>query len=55
MRKAYVGLRTYLYVFDLNHYTLFVRAAKRLAQFGEVTEVFLENAYGLELRLRRQV
>lgn len=55
MRKEYIGLRTYLYVFSLDHYALFVRAAKRLAQFGEVTEIFLENAYGLEFRLRRQI
>jgi hypothetical protein len=55
MRKEYIGLRTYLYVFDLDHYTLFVRAARRLARFGAVTEVFLENAHGFILKLRRQI
>lgn len=53
MKKEFVGLNTFLYIFDT------AKKAKhgmdRLQAFGNITEVFLNNAYGFELRLLRKI
>ena len=53
MKKKYVGLNTWLYIFDSARQAR--RGMDRLQQFGNITEVFLNNAYGFELRLSRQI
>jgi len=53
MRKEYVGLNTWLYIFGSAKKAR--RGMERLQQFGNITEVFLNNAYGFELRLNRQI
>ena len=49
-----VGLRTFRYVFLLTETAKYRRYMKRLANCGEVRELFLNNQLGFELRLRRE-
>lgn len=51
MKKQMIGLNTYLYTFPLNCKVTFEFAKKELAKKGIVTEVFLNNELGFELKL----
>jgi hypothetical protein len=53
MREC-IGLSTYLYRFDLNSSAKMKRYMARLANLGQITEVFLNNEYGFLLRLTRR-
>jgi len=53
--RTMVGLRRYQYIFDLDSRSKMVRYMNRLADFGTVVELFINNAYGFEFRLSRVV
>ena len=51
MKKELIGLNTYLYTFPLNCSEVFRIAMKKMKRHGHVTEVFLNNEIGFELKL----
>ena len=51
MKKELIGLNTYLYTFPLNCSEAFKTAMKKMKRHGHVTEVFLNNEIGFELKL----
>ena len=53
MKKKYIGLNTFLYVFDNS--VRMERYRARLQRFGFIVKVFIDNAYGFELRVNRSI
>lgn len=51
MKKQMIGLNTYLYTFPLICKVSFELAKKEFAKKGTVTEVFINNKLGFELKL----
>ena len=51
MKKQMIGLNTYLYTFPLICKVSFELAKKELATKGIITEVFINNKLGFELKL----
>ena len=51
VKKEHIGLRTYLYTFNLEDRAKFDQYKTRLKKTGKVTEVFLNNKYGLEHKI----
>ena len=51
MKKQMIGLNTYLYTFPLSCKITFELAKKELATKGIITEVFINNKLGFELKL----
>ena len=48
--KEYTGLDTYTYTFTLDQEDEFEKAKEELAKTGTVTEIFINNGYGLEYK-----
>ena len=55
MKKEQIGLNTYLYTYPLNKGCQFELKMKEMEQFGNVTEVFLNNELGFELKLFKKI
>ena len=55
MRKELIGLNTYLYTFPLNCNGQFKLAMEEMKKFGTVTEIFLNNELGFELKLFKKI
>ena len=49
--KQLIGLNTYLYTFHLDCVVQFRRAKEEMSKQGTVTEVFLDNELGFEVKL----
>lgn len=55
MQKKEIGLNTYLYTFPLWCKVSFRQAKEKLSTKGTVTEVYLDNKLGFELKLFKQL
>ncbi len=55
MKKELIGLNTYLYTFPLNCNDQFKLAMEEMKKFGTVTEIFLNNELGFELKLFKKI
>ena len=55
MKKELIGLNTYLYTFPLNCSKAFRIAMEKMRRKGTVTEVFLNNELGFELKLFKKI
>ena len=53
--KEYTGLDTYTYTFTLDQEDEFEKAKEELAKTGTVTEIFINNGYGLEYKKDRNI
>ena len=51
MNKELIGLNTYLFTFPLDCSKAFRIAMEKMRRKGTVTEVFLDNEFGFELKL----
>ena len=51
MEKQLIGLNTYLYTFPLDCAVSFRLTMQEMSNQGTVTEVFIDNEYGFELKL----
>lgn len=49
--RTFVGLHTYRYIFALSEQKKMRCYRERLARYGRVIELFINNAWGFELRL----
>ena len=49
--KQLIGLNTYLFTFSLDYLVQFRLAKEEMSKQGTVTEVFLNNELGFELKL----
>ena len=49
--KQLIGLNTYLFTFPFDCLSLFRTAKEEMSKQGTVTEVFLNNELGFELKL----
>ena len=54
-KKQQIGLNTYLYTFPLNSKVSFRNEMEKKRCFGTVTEVFLNNELGFELKLSKKI
>lgn len=54
MRK-FVGLRRYQYTFALSQYNKMLHYKNRLGQYGAITELFINNAWGFEIRFNKEI
>ena len=55
MKKELIGLNTYLYTYPLNCGGQFKVSMQKMKKFGNVTEVFLNNELGFELKLFKKI
>ena len=55
MKTESIGLNTYLYTFPLNCKESFRNAMEKMRYKGTVTEVFLNNELGFELKLFKEI
>ena len=55
MRKKLIGLNTYLYTFPLDCLVSFRLEMEEMKKFGIVTEIFLNNELGFELKLFKKI
>lgn len=53
--KEYTGLDTYTYTFTLDQEDEFEKAKEELAKTGTVTEIFINNGYGLEYKKDKNI
>lgn len=53
--KELSGLNTYTYIFDLDQENDFEKAKQELRKTGTVSEIFINNGYGLEWKKDREV
>ena len=53
--KEYTGLDTYTYTFTLDQKDEFEKAKEELAKTGTVTEIFINNGYGLEYKKDKNI
>lgn len=53
--KEYTGLDTYTYTFTLDQEAEFEKAKEELAKTGTVTEIFINNGYGLEYKKDKEI
>lgn len=53
--KEYTGLDTYTYTFTLDQEAEFEKAKEELAKTGTVTEIFINNGYGLEYKKDKNI
>ena len=51
MNKELIGLNTYLFTFPLDCCVYFRNTMEEVGKQGTVTEVFLDNEFGFELKL----
>ena len=55
MKSEIIGLNTYLYTYPLNCNEQFKLAMEEMKKFGTVTEIFLDNELGFELKLLKKI
>lgn len=53
--KELIGLNTYLFSFPLNCRETFRLEMEKMSQVGTVTEVFLNNKLGFEVKLFKKI
>ena len=55
MNKELIGLNTYLFTFPLDCCVSFRNTMEEVSKQGTVTEVFLDNEFGFELKLFKKI
>ena len=51
MYQEMIGLNTYLFTFDLDKKELYLFNKKELSKYGVITDVYINNGYGFEIKL----
>ncbi len=54
-KKELIGINTYLFSFPLNCRETFKLEMKKMSHFGNVSEVFLNNELGFEVKLFKKI
>jgi hypothetical protein len=54
MTREMIGLDTFLFTFTLEEYNEYVETKNAFKPYGKVTERFINNAYGFEVKLYRR-
>lgn len=53
--KEIIGYHTYLYTYTLNEYDKYINDMNKLKDKGKIDIIYIENGYGFEIKLYKEV
>lgn len=53
--KEIIGYHRYLYIYNLNEYDKYISDMEKLKDKGKIEIVFIDNGYGFEIKLWKEV